>query len=218
MPGMEFQAHKPFLVLTLALMLAFVGSDLVPSGPGVSVHNGSLDQIEQLEQAVAAFEDAGLELPPVDVWFPDEPDSCHHSHGLFTASEEIMQIWICSTESEWVYLHELAHAWERANVTVEQRLAFLELLGLKHWRSRDVPWSERGVERAAVVIQQGLAGLSLPPVISNEMVSRLKGFEILTGQVAPILIEWTGSHEVPCDERPTDLSRPLTDANGLECS
>lgn len=216
---MEFQAHKRSLGLTLGLLLALVvGSDLVPSGSKVEIHDGSPDQIEHVKRAVTAFERAGLELPPVRVWFPGEPDSCHHSHGLFTASEEIMQIRICSTDSEWVYLHELAHAWERANVTDEQRLAFIDALGLERWRDPDAPWNERGVEWAAVVIQQGLAGLSLPPVLSDETLARLRGFEILTGQVAPVLAEWTESREVPCDERPTDLSRPLTDANGLVCS
>jgi len=93
----------------------------------------------------------------------------------------------------------------------------MNLRGLEHWADQDVPWNRRGTEWAAVVIQQGLNGLPLPPALSNETKSRLDSFELLTGKVAPVLTEWIAERDVPCPDRPTDLSRPITDATGRTC-
>lgn len=70
---------------------------------------------------------------------------------------------------------------------------------------------------AAVIIQQALSGLPLPPAISNEAKSRLKSYELLTGRVGLALHEWIAGRDVPCADRPTVLSRPIADRTGRTC-
>lgn len=183
----------------------------------LTMRDATPEQSVRLAEALALFEEAGLELPGLEFSFPGEPGSCGDAHGRFSVSDDVMRVTVCSVDAEWVYVHELAHAWEYANVSDDQRRAFLDLRGLAEWRDRLAPWNERGVEWAAVVIQQGLTGLPLPPALSYEMVSRLEGFEILTGRVAPTLVAWVEAHEVPCGDRPTVASRSVADANGLTC-
>lgn len=188
-----------FRKLSLALLLMLGVSRPSPAAPpgtisvddpGLTVGYASPSQLDRLGEAIAAFETAGLDLPDVEVEFGLDGDICGDAHGRFIASADVMRIQICSTEADWVYVHELAHAWIHTNVTDSQRRAFMELRGYTNWSDQNRPWNERGVEGAALVIQQGLTGLPLPPALSNEVVSRLEGFELLTGQVAPILVEW----------------------------
>jgi hypothetical protein len=90
----------------------------------------------------------------------------------------------------FVYEHELAHAWERANLTDEIRREFVDFHRYSTWADPTVPWNERGIEGVALVIQQGLAGLPLPQSLSTEHRSRLAGFALLTGRPAPSFLEW----------------------------
>ena len=188
-----------------------------PQPARFTVHDATADDLDRLGDAAMAFATAGLELPTLDVWFHTNRQACGEYHGLFKATSESWQIRICS-EITSVVAHELAHAWIAANVDGRQRSAFMNLRGLEHWADRDVPWNERGTEWAAVTLQQGLKGLPLPPVLSNEAKSRLAAFELLTGGIAPVLVEWIRKNDVPCSDRPTDLSRSITDATGRSCA
>lgn len=187
-----------------------------PDAP-FTVHNATADDLGRLGEAVMAFATADLELPGLDIWFHTDREPCNEHHGLFRATSESWQIQICSSDLESVYEHELAHAWVAANVEEGQRSAFLKLRGLEHWADPNIPWNERGTEWAAVVVQQGLSGLPLPPALSNEAKSRLESYELLTGKVAPVLVEWITAREVPCSDRPTNLSQPIADVTGRTC-
>lgn len=193
------------------------GDNTPDSDARFTVHNATADDLGRLGDAVMAFVAADLELPGLDIWFHTEMESCHEHRGLFSATSESWEIRICSSDLETVYEHELAHAWVAANVEERQRSAFLKLRGLEHWSEPDIPWNERGTEWAAVVVQQGLSGLPLPPALSDEAKSRLASFELLTGKVAPVLVEWITAKDVPCPDRPTNLSQPIADATGRTC-
>jgi hypothetical protein len=184
----------------------------------MTVHNATPEDLGRLSEAVMAFAEADLELPTVDISFHTHLEPCGEHFGLFRATSESWQIYICSSEVEFVYEHELAHAWVNANVTDAQRVAFMDLRGLKNWGDRDTPWNQRGTEWAAVVMQQGLSGLPLPPVLSNEARSRLQAFELLTGRVAPVLVNWIRERGVRCSDRPTGLSRQIADVTGRSCT
>lgn len=171
----------------------------------------------RLDLALQRFENAGLTLPPLLIVFRSSDADCGGARGSFNSATEPWSIVICSDDVDTVYEHELAHAWERANVTDLQRQAFMRLRGLTAWSDKELAWSDRGVEWAAVVIQQGLSGQALSPVLGQEIISRLVGYEMLTGMVAPNLRDWVVQQEVPCAQRPTRLSLRVPDSAGLVC-
>lgn len=213
---MEYRARTSILFLALLAALVVSKCSGQAPHPAVMVRNASPEQIARLERAIAAFTNAGLDLPDLEIEFMNE-DACAGAHGRFRATNPRWQIRICSADLGFVYEHELAHAWEQANLTDEQRQAFLELRGYTNWSDHDRPRNERGVERVALVLQQGLAGLALPPVLGAEAVSRLEDFELLAGRPAPVLEAWMDSKDVPCDVRPTAMSMSLPDRSELTC-
>lgn len=190
-----------------------------PGGPPkITVRADTASQLGRLTEALLVFDGADMSLPPLEASFFDSPESCGGAKALFDPNPTPWRISICTTGITSAIAHELAHAWVSANVSPEVRSAFIELRGLEHWADRDVPWNERGTEWAAVVVQQGLDGLPLPPALSDEAKSRLESFELLTGRVAPVLVEWIKNKDVRCSDRPTNLSRPISDGSGRSCA
>lgn len=186
-----------------------------PASPKTTMVGGTSEQRLRMSEATQRFISAGLDLPHLTVEFGSDPDDCSGHHGVFRSRTRTISI--CSTV-ESVYEHELAHAWERANLTDDLRAAFMKLRGYDVWSDPGVPWNERGAEGAAFVIQQGLATLPLPPALGDEFASRMLAFELLTGIPAPRLREWMAHRSVPCSDRPTPLSHQLPDADDLACN
>lgn len=183
----------------------------------VMFEGGTGAERARMRLALERFEEAGLGLPPLRIVFrePSE-EECHDALGSLSDSPEGMQVSICS-KLEFVYEHELAHAWERATLTDAQRERYTAFRVLPTWSDKDFDWNQRGVEDVAITIQQGLAGLPLAPALSDKASARLQGYEMLTGQVDPRLIEWLSQREVPCPERPTRLSLGVPDVSGRIC-
>ena len=115
------------------------------------------------------------------------------------------------------YEHELAHAWARWNLDPSERDAFMERRGHLAWNDHDLPWNERATEDLAVIVQQGVAGLPLPPVLGREWTARMDAYELVTGRIAPVLVDWLQARAVPCHDRPTPLSRAVPDTDGRIC-
>lgn len=135
------------------------------------------EQVELFTSAVAAFEAAGLELPPLVVVFDLDGEGCKGHPGLFTSGTPA-RIELC-TEMRHVVLHELAHAWEWHNLDDAVRGDFVEDHGLATWNSRDHEWADRGVEVFADTVAIGMVlvdGSDNPKVIE-----RLCSFEEITG-------------------------------------
>lgn len=183
----------------------------------IAVHGATEEQLARLELAVERFERLGLHLPPLEVSFPESSESCDEHKGRFSAGTAPWSIWICSPEIESLYEHELAHAWIEANVDEAVRSRFLTMRDLSNWNDPEVAWNERGTEWAAVIVQQGLSGLSLPSSLPNEFKSRMAAFELLTGTVAPVLVEWIEERDIPCPDRPTELSLHIVDKSARGC-
>lgn len=188
-----------------------------PATTNFTVHADTGEQLQRLAEALLAFSGSGLDLPPLEITFYEGTGGCDGEKGLFRGGSTPWHIAICELHVTSIVEHELAHAWERANVDDHQRDDFLDLMGLEAWHNPADPWNERGVEWAAVVIQQSVAGLPLPPVLSKRSISRLEGFEVLTGQVAPVLVDWVEARGVPCPQRPTPLSQSISDSLGTVC-
>lgn len=186
-----------------------------PLSPSMNVYNASSEQLTRLAEAIGSFGQAGLSLPPLDIGF--DPARCDGARGLFTSATTPWQVWICSDDVESVISHELAHAWERGSVGETLRQTFMEQNGYTVWRSQAVPWNERAVEGIALVIQQGVSGLPLPPILGRDAAKRLLAFELLTGQPDPRLHDWLRNREVDCSDRPTPLSETIADRSGRTC-
>lgn len=188
------------------------------SGPRITVRDASPAQITRLGKAFEAFDRAKLELPGIEIRFFTDHESCGAEHGRFYTTGNDWRVHICPTRLDSVIEHELAHAWERANLTDSERRAFMRLRGYEVWSDPDRSWGERGMEGAAFIIQQGLAnGLPLPPALGAEVRSRLRAYEQLTGRLAPALVAWLEANDVPCPERPTRMSRSHPDGSGRVC-
>lgn len=188
-------------------------SEAISSGE-ITLVGGSPAQRRRMGEAIQRFVSAGLRVPPLTVRLGSEAGDCRGHHGVF--HPRTMTIAICSSV-ESVYEHELAHAWERTNLTDDRRAAFMTLRGYDSWSDPQLPWNERGSEGAAFVIQQGLATLPLPPALGDELTSRMVAFELLTEVPAPRLEAWMSGRSVRCHNRPTPLSRGLADSSGLVC-
>lgn len=189
----------------------------VSAEPTIRIHGGTADSLAPLRDALAGFRDAGLQLPDLVVSLSDDEADCGGHEGRFRDSTTPWEISICST-GDAVYEHELAHAWERANLRDDQRAEFMILRGYEVWSSADVPWNERGVEGVAFVIQQGLSDVPLSPALSDEARSRMQTYEFLTGTPAPRLVRWLADRTVDCPDRPTVLSLAIPDATGASCA
>lgn len=176
-------------------------TEIVSLHPSVDVENATSTQLKRLAHALDRFSTTGLKLPDLEVRFASHEADCNGHSGWFTATTEPWRISICS-ETHSTYVHELAHAWERANLTDLRRERFMGLRGYTTWADRNVPWNQRGMEGVAFIIQQGLSGLPLPPALSHERCSRLEAFRFLTGIPDPRLDEWTaaGHHFSSCPE------------------
>lgn len=168
-------ATPRFLAASLVLALA-VSAGVGDRGP-LEFTNGTPAQQDRMRQAAARFAALDLDLPPLQVSFFDSAEPCAGHLGLFRPGE----VSVCS-ETDFVYEHELAHAWLHANVSEAGRRAFMELRGLDVWSDAEVPWNERGIEDAAFVVQQGLLDMPLPDPVPKEIAERLVAFALLTGK------------------------------------
>lgn len=173
----------PVVALVVVILLACSHSPELPAAP-VSVAGGTEAQAKRLGEALERFSDAGLELPELTVVFSIDERDCHGRMGWFDPAVTPWRITICST-ADFVYEHELAHAWERANLTDERRRAFMVFRGHDSWADPDDRWMERGVEGVAFIIQQGLLADPLTEPLTEEMAHRMEAFELLTGRPAP---------------------------------
>jgi hypothetical protein len=160
------------------------GAEPVGAEP-LTFDNATEAQIELVTGAIATFEAAGLELPPLFVDFDLDSDGCSGHPGFFTPGMPAT-IQLC-TEMRHVVLHELAHAWDWHVLDEATRDDFVEEHGLPTWNSRDHEWAARGVELMADTVAIGLTlvgGSDTPNVIA-----KLCSFEDITGTEHPALTD-----------------------------
>ena len=179
-------ARRTFPAISLAPNSGWAGS-------GVVVHGGTPAQQRRFQLALQRFDDAGLSLPPLEVQLSSDKEECGGHHGLFSRRRTPWTVTICS-DMEAAYEHELAHAWIAAALTDADKQRFMALRGYDVWSDQSVAWNERGTEGAAWIIQQGLSGAPLPPVLSEDQLSRLAAFEMLTGVPDTRLAVWRTTH------------------------
>lgn len=145
----------------------------------VKVNAATAAQAEIVQSAIRRFAEAGLELPPLDVTFHEDRTQCGGNHGSFRWVDAEAEVKICNARTH-IVLHELAHAWEAAVVDERTRRRFTQDLGLASWNDPEVPWSDRGIERAANTIALVL-NWDADPASGSRALSRLCAYETLTG-------------------------------------
>ncbi len=155
----------------------------ISASPRITVIGADAGDLRVLDDALARFRDNGLELPDLEVHFLDEAD-CRGYLGLFQKGFTPWRVLVCS-DLDFVATHEIAHAWEAANLDDPQRDGYLEARDLTDWSDKHVARSERGEEDAAFIIQQNLMATN-PQLTSRTWQERLAAYELLTGQASPL--------------------------------
>jgi hypothetical protein len=163
-------------LLGLVVLMVLIGAE--PHAPTVVIRDANEAQLEQVAWALGRFEEAGLQLPPIELTFHDGAGPCEGHPGLYRPGD-VARIEICSSRNH-VILHELAHAWEGASVTTEVRNRFADHWDLDNWNDHSAAWHERGIERAADTIAYVLDGVPAHP--SDQLLQFVCSYTLLTGK------------------------------------
>lgn len=161
--------------MLIAVFSLLVSIHPASSTPAARIVGATERDVANVVWAVGRFEQAGLALPPLILRFHDDERGCDGYDGVFRGRTDPAMIEVCSV-SRLVVLHELAHAWDRYNLTDADRRAFMDLRGLSEWNGGG-PWKQRGVEALAEVITWGLHE---DPVIGGTE-GNLAAYVLLTG-------------------------------------
>lgn len=135
------------------------------------------------EWALRRFDNAGLEVPAIEIHLHAAGDSCGGHRGFF--NPDLMRIDVCVPELR-VILHEIAHAWAHDNVDAEARAAYVEYRGLESWNDPDTSWLERGSEDAANTVAWALQDPPLNGFTPDGPIARNhRAYRLLTGSEVP---------------------------------
>lgn len=154
--------------------------DVAPRAVSVMVRGGTVEQHARLQWSMERFEIAGLELPQLEVTIHDSSAGCSGNDGLYWPEETLNRIDIC-TDSTFIVLHELGHAWEHNFATDSARQHLMDELELEAWTGDAVEYRKRGTEAAANLIAWGLVDSQLTESQARTLVEKLNRFESLTG-------------------------------------
>ncbi len=180
--------------MLVAVIVAGTIGSASPAEGSLTVAGGTVDQRSMADWVIGRFESAGLELPPLEVRFHADRDSCHGRIGYYDAEVAHLCLMRATTDSSRTALHEIAHRWLEVNVTGIERDLFLQLRGLRTWNDKGAGWEERGWEQGAEIIEWALGeqgdGTRLPSIPNNDPVQLRAAYELLTGNPMPAPQVW----------------------------
>jgi hypothetical protein len=196
------------------LLVAAEDSGAETPAPRLTTTGLSPGQTQLLGWALGLFDAADLALPPLHVAAHDTTEACHGRIGAHDFTDGRSTIHLCTRDAgpaeEFLYLHELAHAWDHHALDESRRRAFLELRGLTDWNNRDPDgWHARGAEHAAEIVTWALMDrpVAVVRLRQNSCADLKAGYITLTGR--PPL----HGYEERCDDEATGqaavVSRPL---------
>ncbi len=151
-----------------------------------TIHTETTNQHEQVVWALGRFEEAGLELPPVEIHIHRDRSECNGLNGyLANATGGGWILHSCGVD--FTLLHELAHAWDNHSLDDETRSEFLELAQADSWDNQD-NWNLAGGEHAANVVAWALMSERINQTRTRpyDYNSMLEAYEILTGGGEPL--------------------------------
>jgi hypothetical protein len=151
-----------------------------------TVHGADRETMDRIETALAAFADAGLNLPQLSITVYTDLDGCDGFAGFYRRNAAGDQINLCPRlHPDRTILHELAHAWEAHVINDTTRNTFLELHALDTWWGPEILWKERGGEQAAETIAKGLRDRPYPAIHLDAIDLLETGYQLLTGRHSP---------------------------------
>jgi hypothetical protein len=142
-----------------------------------TVVGGTEQDQAAVDWATKQYRQADLELPQLVIEFHGSDDGCDGYDGVFRGARTPAHIDVCN-HNRYIVLHELAHAWDRHNLTDETREAFLEQRGLTEWNGSR-PWKQRGVEALAEIVTWGLRDNPL----TEDADEKLEAYQLITGRL-----------------------------------
>ena len=175
-------------LVALLVLLALAPAPPAAATDGPSRSNLTPAQERVVDWALALYDEAGLRLPPVDFVAHATVDGCHGFRGYHDVEGGRSTVHLCGSQrrrfAEVLTLHELAHAWDRANLTGARRADFLRLRNLDAWRNDSDAWDELGAEHAAEILAWGLRDrpmqvIQIPDAGCDEL---LEGYVMLVGR------------------------------------
>jgi hypothetical protein len=147
------------------------------SPSGIGIFGGSPGLHQRAETASQHFLEAGLDLRGVVIVFHPDADACGGHDGVYRSA--MHSIDICNT-NQLIIMHELAHAWDWANLDDETRVRYMELRGIERWNDASDPWKQRGIEDLAETVVWGLGRIGNCPSSSPDP-DRTRAFRMITG-------------------------------------
>ncbi|MDH3261806.1 MAG: hypothetical protein OEM81_02570 [Acidimicrobiia bacterium] len=158
------------------LTSALLPDPTVVAQPAEIIQPLTADQQDLVDWARSRFQQAGLDLPLVDLYFHDNSLDCSGHVGLYYRGSNSLHM--CRLDRRTI-LHELAHAWANQALTEADRKAFLNHRGLQAWNDHALAWNQRGTEHAAEVIAWALMDRNLQvPFLPEE--GRDPSYRLLT--------------------------------------
>lgn len=138
-----------------------------PAPHHVATAGGALTPAEAalVDWAIGRFDEIGFELPVVRVSFYEDTAPCGGHDGRFVQAGGIAEISICVPDlgtaafdllRRRTLLHELAHAWDVANLDDADRDELLGIVAAASWAAPTSDPDQRGVERFAETLVWGL--------------------------------------------------------------
>jgi hypothetical protein len=162
-------------------------SETLTAVPDSTIDGTTPDEVAFAYWALGRFARAGLDLPPIDIYFHAGSKACRGYQGLHSTDGTVHRIDVCSSGrtpvAEHAILHELGHAWASHNLTDSRRHDFVEFQGATAWTGASIHWEDRGSEQAAEILAWGLQETSRPPrcLPHNDIESLAAAFRQLTG-------------------------------------
>lgn len=162
---------------------------IVTEVPGATVYAETDAQVAMVEWALGRYAEHNLDLPHVSIEMRSIGKCPTTDGGQLSGSTSMRdgKPWIKVCGTERTLLHELAHVWDKHNLTDEARDAYRTLRHLDSWRHEE--WHLAGGEHLAETLTWALDDSYLPPSrIDQTSVTELTAaYELLTGTGAPIL-------------------------------
>lgn len=126
-----------------------VGSSVIGDTPRFVFHGGTPARQEGMWSSIGRFTDLGLELPRLEIVFAQGCRERFEAWGRIEWSAEYP--WWIEVYTTGIYLHELAYAWDRWNLTDAERSMYRDPRGIEAWTGSDIAWMEHGEENLATL-------------------------------------------------------------------